>query len=136
MARSIPATRYRPIWNEVNYERDSISQISISQIVRQRQSAASRSRPDHIAPDCAGKNLVFSDREVAIASEVPQDFVANQMTWRAPLRVAVARTATSFTAKPAARSRLENAGLGPDDQTASTPPGRSALRIAFNPFRL
>jgi len=32
------------------------------------------------------------------------------------------------------RSRLENCGFGPDDHTARTPPGRSALRIAFSPF--
>src|SRR4030088_2448000 len=61
--------------------------------------------------------------------------VANQITWRTPRRFVVARTATSLTSKPASRSRLENAGFGPDDQTASTPPGRNARRIAFNPFR-
>ena len=57
------------------------------------------------------------------------------MRWRAPLRFVVARMATSLTSKPALRSRLENDEFGPDDQTASTPPVRSARRIAFNPFR-
>ena len=68
-------------------------------------------------------------------TERPQFFVANQMTWRAPLRFVVARTATSLTSKPASRSRLENAAFGPDDHTASTPFGRSARRIVFNPFK-
>ena len=31
------------------------------------------------------------------------------------------------------RSRFANVGFGPDDQTASTPPGRSAVCAAFNP---
>ena len=48
----------------------------------------------------------------------------------------VARTSTSLTSKPAPRRRFENAGLGPDDQTASTPPGRSAVCAAFNPAEL
>src|SRR5260370_41526660 len=60
-------------------------------------------------------------------------FVANQMTWRAPRRLVVARTATSLTAKPASRSRFENKAFGPDDQTASTPPGRNARWMVFNP---
>ena len=60
--------------------------------------------------------------------------VANQMTWRAPLRLVVARKLTSLTSKPASPSRLVKAGCGPDDHTASMPPGRSARRMAFNPF--
>ena len=63
-------------------------------------------------------------------------YLAIQMTWRAPPPLPVARMLTSLTSKPALRRRFANAGLGPDDQTASTPPGRSAVCAAFSPAEL
>lgn len=63
-------------------------------------------------------------------------FRAIQITWRAPPPLPVARTLTSLTSKPALPRRLVNVGFGPDDQTASTPPGRSAVFAALNPLAL
>ena len=54
----------------------------------------------------------------------------------APPPLPVARMLTSLTSKPAPRRRFANAGLGPDDQTARTPPGRSAVCAAFSPAEL
>ena len=61
--------------------------------------------------------------------------VAIQMTWRAPPRAPLARAKTSSTPKPALRSRRVKSGSGPDDHTASTPPGRNAAWAARNPLR-
>src|SRR5580704_3436705 len=60
--------------------------------------------------------------------------VAIQMPCRAP-RAASARTMTSSTRKPALRSRRAKLGAGPEDHTASTPPGLSAAWAALNPAR-
>ena len=70
-------------------------------------------------------------------SHTPANYVrvAIQMTCRAPPRDPLARALTSSTAKPALPRRQVNFGFGPDDHTASTPPGRSAARAALNPFR-
>src|SRR3546814_18110925 len=50
---------------------------------------------------------------------------ANQITCRAPLPPARARTTTSSTAKPAAVSRRVNCASRAADQQGRTPPGRS-----------
>ena len=57
---------------------------------------------------------------------------AIQITCRAPLP-ACARTVTSSTTKPTARSRLVNALSGPADQIANAPPGWRTLNITDSP---
>ena len=53
--------------------------------------------------------------------------------WRAPPRGPWARARCSPTAKPAVRGRRTKLVSGAADQTASTPPGRSAARAALRP---
>jgi hypothetical protein len=53
------------------------------------------------------------------------------MTCRAPPRAPLARTRTSSTPNPILRSRWMKFLSGPDDHTASTPPGRSAALAAL-----
>src|SRR5664279_2494641 len=57
------------------------------------------------------------------------------MKCRAPPCGPLARTGFSTTLKPVLRSRAVNFESGPDDHTASTPPGRSAAWTARNPLR-
>ena len=57
---------------------------------------------------------------------------AIQMTYRPP-RPLWARAVISSTAKPARPRRCLNSLFGAADQTASRPPGRSALRAALRP---
>src|SRR3979411_2070058 len=55
------------------------------------------------------------------------------MICRAPPRNPLARTLTSSTSKPALRSRRVKSRSGPDDHTASMPPGHSVARRRANP---
>ena len=60
------------------------------------------------------------------------DLVASQITWRAP-RLPRARVLTSSTSKPDCLRRAVKLLSGCADQTASTPPGVSAVRAADSP---
>src|SRR5450631_4349164 len=57
------------------------------------------------------------------------------MKCRAPPRGPLARRGISSTLKLVLRNRAVNFESGPDDHTASTPPGRSAAWVARNPLR-
>lgn len=67
------------------------------------------------------------------AAPAGQRGVANQIVCLGPLPLLRAATRISSTVKPFFSSRRVKAGSGPADQTARTPPGRSAVRAARRP---
>src|SRR5437868_721179 len=89
-----------------------------------------RAAIDETPGDCVGCG---APADQASRGRTGPGLVAIQITCRAPPPAPLARTGTSSTAKPALRRRWVNFGFRAADQTASTPPGRSAKRAAASP---
>lgn len=83
---------------------------------------------------CNSVNFALSRRN-APRRLSPYRFNANQITWRGPLPLSRALTATSSTRKPALRRRLAKTSSEPADHTANMPPGFNAALAVCSPAR-